>query len=366
MDRMRRRTLLRLAGASAAGPLLSACFGPPTPSARPSSGAPSPTATEGGVGVGGPSGTIAVYSALAEGSNDRLIGAFRSVHPRIGVDVLSLATASELQTRIRVERAARKADLFVGGDSSLHDLLAREGLLEKYASPNAASLAPEASDPAGFWTGWYVTLLGAAVNTPRLADRAGGRAPATWDDLLDPVWKGQLALPDPAKTSAGYAFLAAQAFRYARDDARTMDYMRRLDPSVAEYAGSETRTMDLVADGELLGGIAWSHDVLARRETDRALDLVVPEATALGIGAVSIIRGTTSAAAARAFVDWTLSKDAAELNVRLGKVFPVRRDVAPPPGAPPLDRVQLVGYDRAWADSEHDRLLREWQATVRR
>lgn len=364
---MRRRTLLSLAGASAAGQFLAACFGSPAATPRPTSGASGP-AMPAGAGAATPttSGRIAVYSALAERANDQLLGAFRSAYPRIDVDVLSLAAATELQTRIRVEKAARKADLFVGGDSSLHDLLAREGLLDEYASPNAAGVVAAARDPDGFWTGWYLTVLGAAVNAPRLAAATGGGAPAAWDDLLAAVWRRKLVLPDPAKTSAGYAFLAAQAFRYARDDGRTMDYMKALELNGVQYVGSESRAFDLLSEGPSLCTVAWSHDVLARSEREPALELAVPDGAVLGIGAVSILKGTGSAAAARAFVDWTLTRGAAELNVRVGRVFPVRADVAPPAGAPPFDRVKLVSWDRAWADGEHDRLVREWQAAVRR
>ncbi|MDE3112107.1 MAG: extracellular solute-binding protein [Chloroflexota bacterium] len=359
---MKRRTLLRLLGAAASAPLAEACFGSPTPSAAPSSASAS-AGTGVGPGAASVSGALALYSAVGDEATDALIAAFRKAYAGVRIDVLSVAAASELQTRIRVEKAARKADLFVGGDSSLHDVLAREGLLEKYSSRSAAAPAPEAVDPSGSWTGWYLTLLAGAVNAPRLG---AAYARPSWDDLTGPAWQRKLALPDPSKTSAGYALLAVQDFRGGRDDARTMDYMKRIDPNVTEYTGSELRTLDLVAGGEALYGIAWSHDILQRKATDAALDIVVPEDTTVGVGALSIVSGTANPRAARAFVDWSLGKDAAELMVRTAHVFPVRRDVAAPPGAPALDRAKLVAYDRAWAESEHDRLVRAWVAALHR
>ncbi len=358
---MLRRRLLRLIGTAAAAPLISACVRSPSPSPVPSSATASPG---GGVGPGAPSvtGRLVLYSAIGDGPTAALVGAFRNAHGGVEVDVLSVAAGGELETRIRVEKAARKADLFVGGDSSLHDVLAREGLLEKYAS-NATGTVAEAVDPSGSWTGWYLTLLAAAVNAPALA---GADSHAAWDDLTGTAWRRKLALPDPSKTSAGYAFLAVQAVRHGRDDARTMDYMKRLDPSVVEYAGSEIRTLDLVARAKAVYGIAWSHDILRRKTATAGLDIVVPGDTTLGIGAVSILKGSASLPAARAFVDWTLTKGAAELMVREARVYPVRRDVAGPAGAPALDRATLVAYDRGWADTEHDELVRAWQAAVHR
>ena len=42
----------------------------------------------------------------------------------------------------------------------------------------------------------------------------------------------------------------------------------------------------------------------------------------------------------------------------------VRKDVPPAPGAPTLESVKLVNYDRDWATANKDRLIKAWQAAV--
>src|SRR5205814_2886040 len=78
-----------------------------------------------------PSGRISIYSALNESTNNELFKAFTAA-TSVQVDVLPLAAAGELQTRITAEKASPKADIFVGGSSEFHDPLGKQGLLEPY------------------------------------------------------------------------------------------------------------------------------------------------------------------------------------------------------------------------------------------
>src|SRR5205823_8395164 len=175
-SRYDRRTFLKLAGATAA---VAACGGAtPAASAAPASSAAAATAAP-------VTGTISVYSALNESTNNEFFGAFRKAYPAVTVNVLPLAAAGELQTRIRTEKASPKADIFIGGSSEFHDPLGKEGLLEPYKSPNAASVDAAFKDANGNWTGWYIGIFGLAINKDRWSkEMAGKPMPSSWDDLL--------------------------------------------------------------------------------------------------------------------------------------------------------------------------------------
>lgn len=357
--RYSRRAFLGLVGAAGA---LAACSDESAaPSRSPTATAtPAPTVVAPGL-----TGRIRVYSALDESTTVRIIDAFRSAHAGIEVDVLPLADALELQTRIRVERASPKGDLFLGGDSSLHDVVAADGLLERYVPPASSAIPDGAKDPKGSWTGWSVDVLSFAANAGRLSREIGGRQPDSWDDLLDAAWNAKLVLPDPAKTQAGYVFLALQLFRFDRDEDRAMDYMKALHAQKARYVARAQQVVELVARGDLAGGPSWAHDILVAKRQGTSIELAVPEPTTVEIGAVSIIKGAKDLPAAKAFVDWILGKEAGELTMRFGDRASVRRDVPAVPGAPRVDAVKLVSYDRPWANENRDRLLKKWQTAVR-
>ena len=56
------------------------------------------------------------------------------------------------------------------------------------------------------------------------------------------------------------------------------------------------------------------------------------------------MRGTKNLAAARAFVDFVLSKDGQELAVSQG-YFPARKDVKPPAGFPDVGSLRILPVD---------------------
>lgn len=312
-----------------------------------------------------PGGKIVVYSALNESTNNAFVEAFKRATPGIDIDLLPLAAAGELQTRIRTERNSPKASVFIGGSSEFHDPLGKEGLLEPYKSPAAEALEAQFKDPNGFWSGWYIGIFGFVLNTDRFTrEMPGVRRPTSWDDLLDPVWRGKLILPDPVKTGGGFIFLATQVFRFNRDEERTMEYMKRLHANIAQYTGTAPQGIELVSQGQFIGGPNWGHDILTAKNRGQPIELIVPEPTGFEVGAVSLVKGGPNLAGAKAFVDWVLTKEAGELNVKLSNRLSVRKDVPPAPGAPTLEQVRLVPYDRAWATENKDRLLRRWQAAV--
>ena len=350
-----RREFLKLAGLSA---VLAACGG--------ATGTPTQTPGASASATAKPTGNITVYSALNETTNNQFTAAFKAAYPGSNVDLLSLAAAGDLQTKIVAEKSNPRADVFIGGSSEFHDPLGKQGLLEAYVSPNASKVGAAFKEASGLWTGWYTGIFGFVMHTDRLNKELGGKKPATWDDLLDTAWKGKLVLPDPVKTGGGYIFIATQIFRFNRDEAKAMEYMKSLHKNIADYIGTSPQAIALVSQGQYVGAPNWSHDILTEKGKNPGVDLAVPSDTGFEVGAVSIVKGSKNLPLAKAFVDWVLTPDAGALNVKLSNRGSTLPEVAPAPGAPTLTTVKLVNYDRQWATDNKPRILQMWQAAVGR
>jgi iron(III) transport system substrate-binding protein len=355
---MNRRSASRFGAAGmAVGLLLVACTAPGAP------GTPGDAAT----GTPAASGTLSVYSALNEATNNAFIEAFQEEQPNIEVELLPLAAAGELQTRIRSEANAPRADVFIGGSSEFHAPLANDGLLAAYESPNAENIDAAFRDPENRWTGWYIGIFGIVVNTDRWQEEMGDTPmPATWDDLLASELEGQIVMPDPVTTGGGYIFLATQVFRFDRDEEQALEFMEQLHANIAQYTETSPQTIELVSQGQFLVGLNWGHDILTAAEQGAPVEFIAPPDTANEIGAVSIVEGGPNPEAARPFVDWVLTEEAGRLNVELSNRISVLPEVEPAPGAPTLEEAQLVDYDREWATENKDRLIGDWQAAIGR
>ena len=86
------------------------------------------------------------------------------------------------------------------------------------------------------------------------------------------------------------------------------------------------------------------------------LTLIAPDAMAL-------VAGAPNADNAKAFLDFMLSAEAQAVVAEQGR-RPVRSDVASNPALLPLDQVNSVGYDAAWAADNRERLVEEWKDLV--
>jgi len=330
---------------------------PPPPTAVPPTAAPTVTVAP------KPTGTISIYSALNQSTNDAFFAAFKAAVPTVDVQLLPLAAAGALQTRIVAEKDSPKGDIFVGGDRAFHDVLGKQGLLTKYVSPNAAAIPAAYKDPNGFWTGWYVGIFAFVHNTTRLSE-VNNKKPATWDDLLDPIWKGKIVMPSPITTGGGYIFLATQVFRFGMDETKAMTFMKTFHANVAQYIDSSPNAIQFVAQGQFVGAPNWAHDILTSKSQGNPVDLDIISDTGNEVGSVSIIKGGPNTEASKAFVDWMLTKDAGALNVKLSNRVSLVPGVPPAPGAPTLDTVKMVNYDGTWASDNQKRLTQLWQTTV--
>lgn len=145
---------------------------------------------------GAASSTVTVYSPAA-GEYGELIKDFNKDHPDIKINAVRLV-GPEMETRLRGEVTSGNA---VGDviDTSLTSSAGPwvDGQEDWYANwlPDSASKLP--ADRVNKEKGYFISDLGAftvAYNADAV-DEAD--VPQTWDDLLDPKWKGRIALPDP-------------------------------------------------------------------------------------------------------------------------------------------------------------------------
>jgi iron(III) transport system substrate-binding protein len=308
-------------------------------------------------------GTLTVYNALDQKTVDAMVAAFKKKYPDVNVNVLGVAAAGEVATRIRAEKDSPKADVFIGGDRAFHEGLAKDGLTLAYKSPVAGQIDSQYYDPEGKWYGWYIGVLGIVINTDRFKD-ARVAEPKTWDDLLDPAWKGKLAFPNPTTTGGGYIFLADQVFRFNKDEAKALDYMKKLDGNVAQYTQRSPDAINVVAQGEFVAAMNWAHDILVKKNQGFPLKLIIPPDTAYEVGGASVIKGGPNSEAGKAFLDWVLGPEAGKINSENSYRLSVRNDVPAPEGAIKLSEVKLVTYDANFAASEKDRLLKAWQSAT--
>lgn len=177
--------------------------------------------------------------------------------------------------------------------------------------------------------------------------------------MLNPAFKGKVALPSPQTTAIGYVLLATQVFRLGEQKA--WDYERKLNGNIAQWTASPQLMVTLVEQGEAAVGAGWSSDVLNSKVAHgQALDFVLPPQDAVIVHTAGIIRGGPNPESARKYIDFLQTDFAQAANAKYGFRAGLDPDVAPPEGAPPLTAIDAVKYDTDWATANYDRLPKQW------
>src|SRR5256712_5454423 len=135
-------------------------------------------------------GSFALYTSFAEKDLPPLTAAFER---KYGVEVKVWRAGSEkVLQRTLAEAAARRYEVDAVHSSALEmETLHREKILQPVASPRSAELIAGALRPHGGWVATYLSVWVQAYNTT-LTKKEG--LPKTFQDLLDPKWKGKLGI----------------------------------------------------------------------------------------------------------------------------------------------------------------------------
>lgn len=286
----------------------------------------------------------------------------------IRVEQEYLSTHQALQ-RLRAERGKPQTDVWWGGTGAPFQSAASQGLLDPYRPPyindlHAWSVRQYAmtQDRVG---GLYSSAIGLGWNTQRMSQLRLPE-PRCWSDLIKPVYRGQIALPDPANSGTAYLWLTGLVQLMGEDAA--FDYFKRLHANVASYEGRGIELVQKVAQGQVPLAVGFIFGFEGRRLEGAPLRTAAPcEGTAYEIGGIALVSGRPNRDASKSYYDWLMgpagqgsAARANSLQVPANKTY--RRDRR----IPVLDDVPLIRYDfeKYAHESERRRLLGRWASEV--
>ena len=135
-------------------------------------------------------GSLFLYASMAEKDLIRLVSEFERRYG-IKVNIWRSGKNNVLRRAVTEARAGRFEVDVVHNPSPEMELLHRERLLQEVRSPYQRELIPEAVAPHREWAGPRVYIFVQAYNTDRVTHE---ELPKTFADLLDPRWKGRIAI----------------------------------------------------------------------------------------------------------------------------------------------------------------------------
>ena len=262
-------------------------------------------------------GELTVYGSCEE---EYLAAACEHFQELYGIKVnYQRLSTGEVQAKIEEEKGNPSADVWFGGTTDPYNVLAKEDLLEPYAAQNASHLLSDMyKDPDGKWYGIYKGILGFMVNTDELT-RMNLEAPADWQDLLKPEYKGLIWLSNYNTAGTAKLVINTMIQKYGHDEG--IQYLVNLDKNIEVYTKSGSGPSKNVGTGECVIGIGFLHDGITQI-VDNGYDnvqLVIPSSgTSFEVGATAIFKGAAHPNAAKLWIEYALSPECVNLAAQNG------------------------------------------------
>ena len=135
-------------------------------------------------------GQLTIYTSAQTSDLGPVVEAFERTY---GIDVSMWRAGSEavLNRTVQESRAGRFTVDVIETNGPELESLHREQILQLVKSPHHADLIAPAIRPHGEWVGTRLNVFVQAYNTNLVKKE---ELPKTWEDLLDPKWKGKLGI----------------------------------------------------------------------------------------------------------------------------------------------------------------------------
>ena len=262
-------------------------------------------------------GELTVYGSCEE---EYLAAACEHFQELYGIKVnYQRLSTGEVQAKIEEEKGNPSADVWFGGTTDPYNVLAKEDLLEPYAAQNASHLLSDMyKDPDGKWYGIYKGILGFMVNTDELT-RMNLEAPADWQDLLKPEYKGLIWLSNYNTAGTAKLVINTMIQKYGHDEG--IQYLVDLDKNIEVYTKSGSGPSKNVGTGECVIGIGFLHDGITQIVDNgyENVKLVIPSSgTSFEVGATAIFKGAAHPNAAKLWIEYALSPECVNLAAQNG------------------------------------------------
>lgn len=304
---------------------------------------------------------LVVYSSVDEENAKKILDAF-TADTGIEVSFVHLSTGPAL-ARMSAESANPQADVWMGAPNENHVLAKERGLTIPYSSAATLALDPVFRDSEGYWTAFYMNPMGIGINTTAMR-REGLTVPSSWQDLLDPQYRGQIQMPSPASSGTAYNVVTSLTVEWGEDEA--FEYLKGLSPNIQTYTSSGTAPAAAVAVGEAPIGIQFTPAFFQAADEGFPVEVIFPsEGVGFEAPAVSILKGTRNLEAAQKLVDWLVSVDGQNVLTRERTYFyPVNPSAELGPGMPSFESLRTIAVDPDWAGGEKQRLVERWEVEV--
>src|SRR5579884_1966544 len=250
-------------------------------------------------------GALLWYTTLIVNQAVRpLIDGFNQKYPYVKVDQWR-ANDPELVQRVSNEYQARRYEVDIVDGITGPALLKAAGMVEKYDSPSLAPYPKDLRDPDGYWNATNLYFMTEGINTKLVSK---DEAPKTYEDLLNPRWKGQMGWSTSA--GAGAPTFVGNILQTMGQE-RGMAYLEQLSKQgIRNINASGRAVLDQVIAGEFPIALQiFNHHTVISAQQGAPSDWIPLEPVPALLQTIGLAKYAPHPHAAMLFLDYILSEE---------------------------------------------------------
>jgi ABC-type Fe3+ transport system substrate-binding protein len=269
-------------------------------------------------------GRLTVYSTLiVNQALQPLVEAFVKKYPYIKTD-FSRSDAAKMVAKVLAEQRANAlvGDVMETGGATV-PLLKANALLPFY-SPVFEEIPKEYIGKGGYFAISRLSYMGGVYNTKLVTP---GSEPRTYEDLLDPKWKGKIAW-NTQDESGAILMITNMLDTWGKD--KTESWLAKFtEQKPSSVAVSARQLVNIIMAGEYPIGLSiFMHHAVISAQDGAPVAPIPFEPVASTNGSMAIPKGTKHPHAALLFVDFVLGEQGQSI-MRDAQYFPVHPKVRP-------------------------------------
>ena len=300
-------------------------------------------------------GFIEWYGSLLVPEATQIIEKFRQRYPFVEVKY-SRGSGTQVINRFLTESKAGsyRADV-IGARTNFHPTLMKANLVAKNLAPFRQELREGFIDKAGYLLGQHTFGLVIGYNNRNIPPN---KIPQSYQDLLNPEWKGQMGLDIES-----YDWLAGVLDTMGEE--KGMDFAKKLAAQNVHVQRGHSLLMQLVAAGELkLEVDSYHYQISEFRKKGAPLDLSIPDPMVVKEpSGIWIPKRAPHPHAAALLVDFLFSREGQQILAGLS-VLVARKDIAWDFGGKQVRGIHVLSAEK-WGSKYND-LARQFDEIFRK
>lgn len=250
-------------------------------------------------------GQVRWYTGLiAEEAAKPMVAAFMKRYPGIKAEFVRM-NGSDIAKKIveEAKQGTMQGDVFDSTTSVA--VLMPAGLIEPYRADSSKDIPEQYKDPNGFWASQVVYFTTVGYNADLVAP---GDVPKSYEDLLDPKWRGKIGWSSSGLASAT-GFVANVLMTMG--DGPGMAYLEKLKgQNIVRIPGGGNEALGAVAKGTVLIGLQiFNHHTLIYKKRGAKVEWIKLEPLFGFSNPIGLVKNAPHPNAGKLLIDYVLSEE---------------------------------------------------------